>query len=168
MADPVSIIAGAAGLADVCVRLAKFLKQAIDGFQKVDKDLEDLSKEITALRTVSDLIKRSFEIDMAGTTNSRDSQIIANHWHATRATLAGCQVVVERLNTLMTTVMRTGGSKSDKWNSLRKYLKHQSKDEEFMALRRSLNAHHNALQTSLAAVNMWVFRSMRPNCGPKN
>ena len=63
MADPFSIIAGTAGLADVCIRLTKFLKHASNGFQKVDEDLEDLSKEITSLRAVSDLIKHSFEID---------------------------------------------------------------------------------------------------------
>lgn len=168
MADPFSIIAGAAGLTDVCIRLAKFLKQAIDGFQKVDKDLENLSKEIIALRTVSDLIKRSFEIDITGTTNPSDKQIIANHWHATGVTLAGCQDIVERLDALITTVVCTGGTKYVKLNSLRRYLKHQSKDAEFIVLRQSLNAHHNALQTSLAAVNVWVFSAMNPNFGPND
>ena len=38
MADYFSVIAGAAGLADVCIRLAKFLKEAKDGFQKVGAD----------------------------------------------------------------------------------------------------------------------------------
>lgn len=154
MTDPFSIIVGTASLADVCIRLTKFLKQAKDGFKKIDKDLENLSKEITALRTVSDLIKRSFEADLAGTTNSNDNQIIVNHWQATRTTLAGCQEIVERLNTLITTILGTGGPKHVKFNSLRKYLKQQSKDDEFIALRQKLNAHHIALQTSLAAVNV--------------
>lgn len=154
MADPFSIIVGAAGLADVCIRLSKFLKQAKDGFQKIDVDLEDLSKEITALRTVSDLIKRSFDADLAATTNTSDNQIIANHWHATRATLAGCQDIVERLNALIAEILGTGGTKHVKLNSLRKYLKQQSKDDEFTALRQKLNTHHSALQTSLAAVNV--------------
>lgn len=154
MADPFSIVAGAAGLADVCIRLTKFLKQAKDGFRKIDADLEDLSNEITALGTVGDLIKRSFEADLAGTTDSTDSQIIANHWHATRAILGGCQDIVKRLNTLITEILGTGGTKYAKFNSLRKYLKHQSKDEEFIALRQKLSAHYIALQTSLAAVNV--------------
>lgn len=154
MTDPFSIIVGSVALADVCIRLTKFLKQAKDGFQKIDKDLEVLSKEVTALRTVSDLIKRSFETDLAGTTNPSDNQTINNHWQATRTTLVGCQDIVERLNALITAVLGTGGPKHVKFNNLRKYLKHQSKDDEFIALRQKLNAHHIALQTSLAAVNV--------------
>lgn len=157
--DPFSIIVGTAGLADVCIRLTKFLKQAKDGFQKIDEDLEDLSKEITELRTVSDLIKRSFEADLAGTANSSDNQVIVKQWQATRTTLAGCQEIVERLNALMTTIMGMGGAapKHVKFNNLRKDLKQQSKEDEFAALRKKLGAHHIALQTSLAAVNVYVF-----------
>ena len=154
MADPFSIIAGAAGLADVCIRLTKFLKQAKDGFQKIDEDLENLSKEITALGTVGDLIKRSFEADLAGTTNTNDIQIITSHWHATRATLLGCQDILKRLNTLLANIVDSGGTTSVKFNRLRKYLKHQSKDDEFNTLRQKLYHHYIALQTSLTAVNM--------------
>lgn len=154
MTDPFSIIVGTAGLADVCIRLAKFLKQAKDGFQNIDKDLEDLSKEIKAVRTVSDLIKRTFEADLAGTTSSNDDQVIVDHWQATGAILTGCQDIVEKLTVLITTILGIGGSKLVKFNSLRKYLKQQAKDDEFIALRQRLNAHHNTLQTSLAAVNM--------------
>ena len=157
MADPFSIIAGAAGLADVCIRLTKFLKQAKDGFQKVDGDLEELSKELAALQTVSDLIKRSFEANIAGSINSNDDQIIANLWQATQTILAGCQDIVERFNALITEILSTGGTKYIKLNSLRKYLKQQSKDDEFNALRQKLNTHRMALQTSLAAVNVYVL-----------
>ena len=157
MADPFSIIAGAAGLADVCIRLTKFLKQAKDGFQKVDGDLEELSEELAALQTVSDLIKRSFEADIAGTINSNDNQITANLWQATQTTLAGCQDIVERFNALITEILSTGGTKYIKFNSLRKYLKQQSKDDEFNALRQKLNVHRMALQTSLAAMNVYVL-----------
>lgn len=154
MTDPFSIIVGTAGLADVCIRLTKFLKQAKDGFQKIDKDLEDLSKEITALRTVSDLIKRSFETDLAVTTNLNDNQIIIDIWQATRNTLTGCQETVGKLNELITAVLGTGGPKHIKFNTLRKYLKQQSKDDEFIALRKKLSAHHSALQLSLTTVNL--------------
>ena len=157
MADPFSIVAGAAGLADVCIRLTKFLKEAKDGFQKIESDLEELSNEITELRTVSDLIKRTFEADIAGNSNTSDNQIIADQWHATRTILESCQDIVERLNALVTEILRTGDTKSIKFNKLQKYLKQQSKNDEFIALRRKLKAHHMALQTSLAAVNMYVL-----------
>ncbi|KAK4695324.1 hypothetical protein P7C71_g2413, partial [Lecanoromycetidae sp. Uapishka_2] len=155
MADPFSIIAGAAGLADVCIRLTKFLKQAKDGFQKVDKDLEDLSKEITALRSISDLVQRSFEADLTKPVNPSDKQVIANHWETTQTTLVGCRETTEQLNLLVVRILDSGTSRHVKLNSLRKYLKQQSKEDEFIGLRKKLNAHQTALQTSLAAVNIF-------------
>ena len=157
MADPFSIIAGAAGLADVCIRFTKFLKQAKDGFRTTERELEDLSKEITELCTVSDLIKRTFEADIAGNSNISDDQSIADEWHATRTTLKSCQDTVERLNALITDVLGTGDTKSIKFNRLQKYLKQQSKNDEFIALRQHLKAHHSTLQTSLLTVNMYVL-----------
>lgn len=154
MGDPFSIIAGSVGLADVCIRLAGFLKQARDGFQKVDKDLDDLSQEITALRSVSDLIKRSFEIDQAGARDPNEQQIIESHWQATRATLAGCQIHVEKLNALISEVLGKEKRKHAKFKNLRKFLKQQSKEGEFIELKQKLRTYLIALQTSLAAVNV--------------
>ena len=156
MADPFSIIAGTVGLADVCIRFALFLRQAKDGFHKVDEDLEDLTKEVTALRSVSELIKRSFEVHLAGITDVNDQLVVSNHWQATQATLASCQDIIDRLKDLITKVLGSGRSKHVKTEALRKYLRQQSKEEDFLKLRQKLNAHQIALQTSLAAVNMLV------------
>lgn len=154
MADPFSIIVGSVGLVDVCIRFTGFLKQAKDGFQKVDKDLEQLTEEITVLASVSDLIKRSFEIDPAGRRDSNDQKIIENHWQATRITLESCRVVLEKLSALITEVLGEEKHKYAKFKSLRKFLKQQSKEGEFVELRQRLHAFLIALQTSLAAVNV--------------
>lgn len=154
MADPLSIIAGSAGLADICIRLGNFLKQARDGFQKSDEDLEHLSKELEALYSMNNLIKRSFAADLATSKHFSEQQIIFDHWEATRITLASCQEIVEKLNDLMVEIWRSGSSKYVKLNSLRKYLRLQSKEDEFTDLRRRLNTHQTALQTILAAINV--------------
>ena len=130
------------------------MKQAKDGFQEVDKDLEELSKEITALHSVSDQIKRSFEVDLAGPRDSNDQQVIDNHWQATRTTLEGCQVILEKLSAIITDVLGKEKPKYAKFKSLRKFLKQQSKEGEFIELRQRLHAYLIALQTSLAAVNV--------------
>ena len=156
MADPFSILAGAAGLADVCIRLTNFIKQAKDGFHKVDEDLEALSNELTTLSSVSDLIKRSFKADPAGTLDPGDQQIIDSHWQTTRTTLTSCQELIERLNTLVIQVLGNGNPRHAKLNSLRKYLRQQAKEEQFIELRQRLNTHQIALQTSVAAVNVYV------------
>jgi hypothetical protein len=154
MAEPFSIIAGSAGLADVCIRLANFIKQARDRFQKVDEDLEHLSKEIEALYSVNNLVKYSFEANPATTKHFGDQQILFDHWKTTRITLASCQELIEKMNDLVISVWGNGSPKHVKLNSQRKYLKLQSKEDEFTELRRKLNAHQIALQTSLAAINV--------------
>ena len=160
MAEPLSIVAGSVGLADVCIRLTKVLKQAKDGFQKVDQDLEDLAKEVEALFSVNNSIKCSFEADLAGGTLSNDQQILADHWKATQTTLASCQEITERLNGLVIEVWANDNPRHVKLSSLRKYLKLQSKEEEFTSLRRKLNDYRIALLTSLTVVNVYVFHSV--------
>ena len=154
MADPFSIITGTAGLADVSIRLAKFLKQAKNGFQTVDDDLEDLSKEIDGLQDVNALVKRTHETGSASNIDVNDQQIFVNQWETIQATLAGCEHIVEQLRSLLSVVLSVGGGKHTKIDKLRKFLKQQSKEEDFNRLRQRLGTHQAALQTSLAAVTM--------------
>lgn len=154
MADPFSIIAGTAGLADVSIRLAKFLKGAKSGIQNVDDDLEDLSKEIDGLQDVNDLVKRTHETGSANSIDANDQQVFANQWQTIQATLAGCQHIVEQLRSLLSEVLSIGAGRHTKIGKLRKYLKQQSKEEDFTRLRQKLGTHQAALQTSLAALTM--------------
>lgn len=154
MADPFSIIAGTAGLADVCVRCAKFLKNVKDGFEGIDEDLDDLCKEIDGIQAVNDLVVRSYEAGSATTTDPNDSRIFENHWRATRTTLAGCQNILEQLDSLLVGILSTGNGKHAKRDKLRKYLKQQSKEGELGDLRQKLGTYQVALQTSLTAVTL--------------
>lgn len=154
MADPFSIIAGTAGLTDVCIRLTKLLKQAKDGFQTVDEDLEELSGEIKALRSVNDLVQRSYEAESAINSGLDQQRLLLDHWHAIQSTLAGCQRIVGQIDDLLASVLAVGNGKHIKFDKLRRWLKQQSKEEAFNTLRQKLNAHQIVLQNILAAVNM--------------
>ena len=163
MADPFSIIAGTAGLTDVCIRFANVLKQAKDGFQSIDEDLESLSEEIGSLQAVNDLVERSYEAGASISIEAKDQQVFNNHWHATRTTLSGSQRIVEQLSTMLLEIVNTGSGKHTKRDKLRKYLKQQSKEGDFNACRQKLSAHQVALQTSLAAVTVSAFWLSMPN-----
>lgn len=154
MADPFSIIAGTAGLTDVCIRLTKLLKQAKDGFQTVDDDLEELSEEIKVLRSVNDLIQRSYEAESTVNTGFDHRQVLLDHWHAAQTTLVGCQRIVRQIGDLLASVLAVGNGKHIKFDKLRRWLKQQSKEEAFNTLRQKLSAHQIGLQNILAAVNM--------------
>ena len=119
MVDPFFIIAGAAGLVEVCVCLTTFLKQAKDGFQRVDQDLEQLSAEIEALRSVSDLVESKFKDDIAVKRGSIDQQVVNDQWQATQKALEGCAVVLQKLRVLMTGVLGREQSSYAKFKSLK-------------------------------------------------
>lgn len=154
MADPFSIIAGSAGLIDVCIRLGGFLKQAKDGFQKVDEELDQLSQDISAVRSVSNLIRCNFETELVGTRDANDQQVVEDHWRTTHAILEGCQANMERIASLITDVLGKENHKHAKFSNLRKFLKQQSKECEFAELKQRLRSYLDALQMSLAAVTL--------------
>jgi hypothetical protein len=152
--DPFSIIAGTAGLADVCLRLAKFLKNANDGFREVDRELEELSREIALLRSVNDLVERTYVEGSTAGTNPEHQRILGTNWRATQTTLASCQLIVEQIEVILQEVGDAGNGKHVKLDQLRKWLKQQSKEGDLSTLREKLQAHQIALQVSLSAISM--------------
>jgi uncharacterized protein Yka (UPF0111/DUF47 family) len=112
------------------------LRNVAEGSQRIDGDLEALSHEIASLSTVNDLIKTSFESDLAGAAEPANRSTIVNLWQATEATLENCKVTVEKLD------------------GVRKYLKKQSKEGEFGHFRHKLASYRAALQIILTAVDM--------------
>lgn len=157
MADPFSILVGTAGLADVCIRFAKAVKQAKDGFEKVDEDLDALGQEIAGLHAVNDLVERSYLTGIHSEESANEQKVLENHWLATSTTLAGCRHVVEQIEALILEILSTGVNGSSigvKRDKLRRYLKQQSREKDFARLRSKLAAHQLALQTSLAAIGV--------------
>ena len=156
MADPFSIIAGTAGVADVCIRLTKFLKQAKDGFRAVGQELEDLFEEIVSLRSVNDLVERSYTEGSTAKIDPDHQHILGTHWRATQNTLASCRNIIEQIEALLNEVVDVGSGKHIKIDQLRKWLKQQSSEEALSTLREKLRTHQIALQLSLSAVSMSV------------
>lgn len=155
MADPFSsILTGAAGLADVCLRLANFLKHANDGFRVVDQELEDLSKEIESLRSVNDLVQCSYSEKFTYETNSDYQQVLSTNWCAAEQTLESCRSIVEQIEAILKEVVVIGSGKHIKLDQIRKWLKQQSKEEALSTLRGKLQKHQSGLQLSLSAINL--------------
>ncbi|KAI9652537.1 MAG: hypothetical protein M1831_006728 [Alyxoria varia] len=162
MAEPFSIIAGVVGVTDVCIRLLDFLKQAKDGFQKIDTDLEELSKDVASLQSTGELIKHTFETEPIAPKDRDAQRILQNHWQTTQDILEASQRILERLKDLIVNVLG-GGQKPThvKFQSLRKFLRQQSKEKEFTDLRQKLREHLGALQTSLEVVNVIYARETK-------
>ena len=154
MADPFSIIVGTAGLADVCIRVTRFLKQAKSEFRAVDQELEDLSKEILSLQSANELVRTSYTDGSTTKTDPDHQQILGIHWHTTQSTLSSCQHILEQFEALLREITIIGSGKHVKLDQLRKWLKQQSKEEAFNTLREKLKMHQAALQLSLSAISV--------------
>lgn len=158
MADPFSILAGAAGLADVCIRLAKFLKDANDGFRVVDRELADLFKEIASLQSVNasieELLKRTSPEGSTPRISPNLQIILDTNWKAAKGTLTACRLIVERIEAVLNVVVHSGSGKHVKRDQLQKWLKQQSREEELSTLRGKLKEYQLALQLSLSAIGM--------------
>ena len=154
MADPFSIVAGTAGLTDVCIKLLHLIKQGKDSFQAVDDELKGLCNEVERLRSVNDLVEDAYKAELSLSSDPTYQKIFASNWYATEVTLGGCREVVEKIDQLLTDVLKEARGKHVKIDRLRIWLKQQSKEDAFNALRQKLSAHQNALQTSLQAVNL--------------
>jgi hypothetical protein len=157
MADPFSILASTAGLADVCLRLANFLKHANEGIRGVDQELEGLSKEIASLRSVNDLVECSYREEFTAGADPDYQQILGTNWLAAQNTLASCRRIVEQIEAILKEVVDAGSGRHIKLDQLRKWLKQQSKEEALSALREKLQKHQSGLQLSLSAINLWAF-----------
>jgi hypothetical protein len=129
MADPFSILSSTAGLADVCIRLANFLKNANDEFRAVDQELDDLFEEIVSLRSANDLVECSYVEGSTARTNPDHQQILSTNWRATKNTLTSCQRIVERIEVIFTEIVNAGSGKCIKLDRIRKWLKQQSREE---------------------------------------
>lgn len=157
MAEPFSIVAGAAGLADVCLRTIKFIKAARAGTHEIDDDIQTLCEELNSLNSANDIVVNTYQQIAVKGSDTTLQHIFSAHWKATSETLAGCKKIVEQLEELLRFALDVGSNRYGKTNQFRKWLKHESKEKEFIDLRKKLNLRQSALQLILEATNVSVL-----------
>ena len=160
MADPSSIVDAAAGLAEVCLRTIKFIKAARANFHEIDRDVQTLSEELSSLNSAKDIVVNTYQQIAVQGSDAALQHVLSAHWKATSETLAGCQKIVEQLEELLRFALDVGNNRYGKINQFRKWLKHESKEKEFIDLRQKLNLRQSALQLILEATNVSVLHSL--------
>ncbi|KAH7356935.1 hypothetical protein BKA65DRAFT_495809 [Rhexocercosporidium sp. MPI-PUGE-AT-0058] len=158
MVDQFSVLAVAAGLADVCIWLGKFLKDDKHRFRVVGQELEDLFKEITSLQSVNasidELLGRWYPEGSTAGTSPNLQKILDTNWQATSGTVSNGQLIVERIEAILEDIVNIGRGKHIKHDQIRKWMKQQSREEELNTLWGKLKQYLLALQLSLSAVGM--------------
>ncbi|MCJ1462094.1 hypothetical protein MMC07_000694 [Pseudocyphellaria aurata] len=158
MADPFSVIAGTAGILDVCFRVIKYLKETRAGAERIEEEITGLLREIEALIAVNDSIKCAFETELKAHPGPYVADI-EDLWKNIGSNLWSCRALVERLEVYMKEIIGKEGPKViGKRDGLRKQMRKQSKKEDFQQLRLQLASHQNALQISLSALTLLYVR----------
>ena len=173
--DPFSIITGTAGLLDVCIRLAKYLKDFQEAAAKVEDEISALLHEFEALIAVNESIKTLFEAELERAKLEQaepkstsgapkpGSDSVQKIWENIGRNLKDCQTVVEKLEEVVEEIVGKGIVEKDnvgkerskmvkKFEGFRKQRRMESKDSEFRQLREKLTSFQRALHMLMTAI----------------
>jgi hypothetical protein len=152
--DPFSIAAATVGVADVCVRLIRFLHHVKESAKVIDEELHGIAREISSLDAVNQAIRDSFpEHFLADDKSKGDLEAIANLWKSTAQILHDCESSLAKLENLLENVIGDVDG-IGRFDSFRKWLRKLSKEDEFSDVRQKLNTFRALLQVNLTAINM--------------
>lgn len=157
MADPFSIAAGTASLADISWRVITYLRKVRAASARVEDELTTLSKEIESLISVNSSLEDVWESEQKASPAISVADTVRGErlWQNVGTNLRDCQVVVKKLDSLLKGVTGKAGLQSKgKFDNLKRQLRMESKDEEFRRLRDRLTTHQNSLQLLLTTLNV--------------
>jgi predicted AAA+ superfamily ATPase len=155
--DPFSILAGTAGLLDVSFRVIGYLKQVEEAAGKVEEEIAALSQEINALITVNDSIEALWRSnhDPAPVSPLEEGADVKDLWGKLASLLQECRDTVQKLEALLKEVVGKNGPKvTGKLDGIKKQLRKQSKDQDYMEVRHRLSNYQAGLQMLLIAVSV--------------
>lgn len=152
--DPVS---GAIGVADVSVRLVKYLIEFREEMGSIDEGLDNLIQRIEGL---TDLLLTIDAIKQPGTIpvdNPNKAEGISNLWmHLDRA-LANCREVLLKLEEMVQGIRgESVKQESRKFDTVRKVLRKRLKDSDLRVCQSQLAMHQDTLQVVVNIITMYV------------
>lgn len=157
MADPFSIVAGTAGLLDICWRVSTYLAKVKEAASKIERDLAALAYEVNALITVNESIQTLWTANKGKPIDalSRDARQIDELWQDINMTLHACRGLMDGLALLVEEVIgKDGLVVKGKRDGVKKVLRRQSNDDQIKEIRSQMNSHQNSLQLTLSALNL--------------
>jgi hypothetical protein len=151
MADPVSLVAAGVGIADIVVRLVRYLKNVKAIAKTIDDDIEGLINEIEGLQRVHGHLEKEY---LKSVTNAKMGDEERRLWTSTGQTLKNGQKLTERLEISVRSIYGEDtqvAGKMDAWNKARRK---KNKESMISGLRDQINTYHGALQMLLGFISM--------------
>lgn len=160
MVDPFSILAGTAGIIDICVRLISYFRDVNAAAGRIEEDLLALLEEFIALQAVNESIRDTW-LDRHKTVGPKapvNEPLLETQWQNLDHALRGCSKSMLRLGTLIEEVVgKDGHSVTSKLDGIKKVLRKQSKDKAISEVRQQVMSHRDNLQVLLLALNLYIF-----------
>lgn len=155
--DPFSITVGAVGLADVCFRLVKFLKDVPAAVASIQQEIDRLITEVESLKTVVTSVQEAFEDDTprpAGLPHPKATNL-ENLWQDCRRSLDACHSIATQLEELVHEVYgKTGPKVTGKFDGLGKELRRRDKAPKVQQLRGDLSTEKCTLNLVLTGISL--------------
>ncbi|OJK00241.1 hypothetical protein ASPACDRAFT_42825 [Aspergillus aculeatus ATCC 16872] len=156
--DPFSILVGSAGLADVSFRIISYLATIRSASAKIHDELTFLSQELSSLIAVNETVEdcwHSWHDPSSFDTSTNDEAHINDVWKNLAMLLQQSKGHVEQLETLLNAVIgKNGPQVAGKLDGLRKTIRKQGRDGEFMQLRQRIANHQAGIQILLNALTL--------------
>ncbi|KXG49652.1 Tetratricopeptide-like helical [Penicillium griseofulvum] len=156
--DPFSIIVGTVGLADVSVRVIRYLSSLKSATSKIRDEITILGQEIEALVAVNGSVEDFWHSrhDLDGLdTPANDRFHAGNVWKCLGSLLQQSKRIIEQLEVLLKEVI---GKKNTlavgKLDGLRKTFRRKDRDGEYMQIRQRLANNQAGIQMVLSALNL--------------
>ncbi|PKY00777.1 hypothetical protein P168DRAFT_275238 [Aspergillus campestris IBT 28561] len=155
--DPLSIIAGATGIADIFLRVVIFLKDIPDAVASVQQEIKVLITEVETLRAVLNSVQTTFDgyienpdkLSLLKATNLED---LSSKF---RSSIEACYDLATRLEKLTKEVYgKSGSTVTGKLDGLRKEFRRRDKNADLARLRMELSAEKHNLTLLLDGINL--------------
>lgn len=159
MADPFSIVAGTAGIIDVCVRIANYLRDINAAASRIEQELFILLEEFVALESVNSSIRDTWlEHHKTGDRGPPDEPLLKTQWQDLDHALQGCHNLMLKFGALIQGIIgKDGPFVTSKLGGIKKVLRKQSKEKAIFEIRQQVMSHRDNLQVLLLALNLYVF-----------
>ncbi|RAH48301.1 tetratricopeptide repeat domain-containing protein [Aspergillus brunneoviolaceus CBS 621.78] len=156
--DPFSILVGSAGLTDVSFRIISYLATIRSASAKIQDELTILSQEISSLIAVNETVEdcwHSWHDPSSFDILANDEAHVTDVWKNLAMLLQQSKGHVEQLETLLNAVIGSNGLQvAGKLDGLRKTIRKQGRDGEFMQLRQRIANHQAGIQILLNALTL--------------
>ncbi|PMB73412.1 Kinesin light chain [Beauveria bassiana] len=164
--DPLSIIAGTVGVADVSIRIITFLVDIKEASDKIQDEITILSQEVSSLLAVNESIEDFFHSrhDLGSFDESLEEGSPAEKlWKNLAQLLQQSRVTIEQLEALLSEVVgKKGHQVTGKIDSLRKTIRRRGRDGDYMQIRQRLVNYQSGFQMLLNALNLYYTVKSHP------